>query len=110
VVSSALVIGEAPLQAEVEVEIPPDTALRPIEEMVRKYLGQPEAWITIWPQTLRALDQTTLICKVQVRSETPVEPMALAEALVQAMGRNNRGNGHHDEETAKPVGAVDAAN
>jgi small-conductance mechanosensitive channel len=109
VVTSALVIGEVPLQAEVEVEIPPDTALRPVEEMVRKSLGQPEAWITIWPQTLRALDQTTLICKVQVRSETPVEPMALAEALVQAMGRDNRGNGRRDEETAKPIGAVDAA-
>jgi small-conductance mechanosensitive channel len=92
VVTSALVMGEAPLQAEVEVEIPPGTALGPIEEIVRNRIGQPNAWISIRPQTLRTLDQTTLVCKVQVRSEIPVEPMVLAEALIQAVGRNN---GHH---------------
>ncbi|MBJ7597849.1 MAG: hypothetical protein DLM67_12415 [Candidatus Nephthysia bennettiae] len=107
VVTSALVIGEAPLQAEVEVEMPPDTALRPVEEMVRKSLGQPHALIAIRPQTLRALDQTTLVCKVQVRSEIPVEPMALAEALVLAMGRPN-GKGHRDED-ARRVGAREGA-
>ena len=91
VVNSALVMGEAPLQAEVEVEIPPDTALGPVEEVVRRRIGQPDAWIQIRPQTLRTLQQTTLVCKVQVRSQTPVDPMILAEALVQAV---NPGNGH----------------
>jgi hypothetical protein len=55
--------------------------------VVRERLRQPGAWIAIRPQTLRALDSTTLVCKVQVRSQTPVEPMLLAEALVEAVGR-----------------------
>jgi hypothetical protein len=87
VVTSALVMGEAPLQAEVEVEMPPTTALKPVEERVRQYLGQPSADVTIRPQTLKALDATTLVCRVQVRSETPVEPAVLAEALVHAVQR-----------------------
>jgi small-conductance mechanosensitive channel len=85
VVTSALVIGEAPLQAEVEVEIPPDTALRPIEDRVREHLGKSDATVTIKPQTLRALEQTTLVCKVEVRSRERVEPKALAEALLEAV-------------------------
>lgn len=100
VVSSALVMGEAPLQAEVEVEIPPDTALAPLEELVRQRLGQPNAWIEIRPQTLRTLDQTTLVCKVRVRSQTPVDPMILAEALVQAVNPDRAatpGNGHQKD-------------
>lgn len=90
VVTSVLAIGEAPLQAQVEVEIPPDRPLRPMEEMVKDHLRQPGAWVTIKPQTLRALDQTTLVCRVEVRSETPVEPTILAEALIQAVGRDHR--------------------
>jgi hypothetical protein len=97
VVSSALVMGEAPLQAEVEVEMPPNTSLKPVEEMVRKHLGQPGAWISIRPHTLKALDQTTLVCKVEVRSQTPVEPMALAEALIEALGQ---GANRHADSTA----------
>jgi hypothetical protein len=101
VVNSALVMGEAPLQAEVEVEIPPDTALGPVEEVVRQRIGQPDAWIQIRPQTLRTLQQTTLVCKVQVRSRTPVDPMVLAEALVRAV---NPGNGHQKSpELADPA-------
>lgn len=94
VVNSALEMGDAPLQAEVEVEIPPNTALGPVEEIVRKHIGQPDAWIAIRPQTIRTLEQTTLVCIVQVRSRTPVEPMVLAEALVLAVGRNS--NGHKE--------------
>jgi hypothetical protein len=93
VVTSALVMGEAPLQAEVEVEMPPTTALKPVEERVRRYLGQPSADVTIRPQTLKALDATTLVCKVQVRSETPVEPSVLAEALVHAVEGSGRDGG-----------------
>jgi Mechanosensitive ion channel, beta-domain len=93
VVTSALVMGEAPLQAEVEVEMPPNTALKPVEEMVRAHLGQPAAWITIRPQTLKALDQTTLVCKVEVRSQSPVEPMALAAALVEAVAQGGQAVG-----------------
>jgi hypothetical protein len=95
VVTSALVMGEAPLQADVEIEMPPNTALKPVEEMVRAHLGQPGAWISIRPQTIKALDQTTLVCKVEVRSQTPVEPMALAAALVEAVGQSaGRDHGH----------------
>jgi small-conductance mechanosensitive channel len=90
VVTSALVMGEAPLQAEVEVEMPPDTSLPAVERVVRDRLGQPEAWISIRPQTLRALDNTTLVCKVQVRSQIAVDPMLLAEALVDAVGRSRQ--------------------
>jgi small-conductance mechanosensitive channel len=90
VVTSALVMEEAPLQAEVEVEMPPNTALRPVEEMVRERLGVPGAGVSIRPQTLRTLDQTTLVCKVEVRSQSPVEPMALAEALVEAVAGSQR--------------------
>lgn len=102
VVTSALVMGEAPLQAEVEVELPPNTALKPVEERVREHIGQPGAWISIRPQTLKALDETTLVCKVAVRSQTPVEPMILAEALVQAIAQdpNNRGAEAHAGPTA----------
>lgn len=99
VVTSALVMGEAPLQAEVEVEMPPNTSLKPVEEMVRKRLGQPGAWISIRPQTLKALDQTTLVCKVEVRSQTPVEPMALAEALIEALGQSGAGHGANGQAT-----------
>jgi small-conductance mechanosensitive channel len=104
VVTSALMLGEAPLQAEVEVEMPPNTPLKPVEEMVRKHLGQPGAWISIRPQTLKALDQTTLVCKVEVRSQTPVEPMALAEALIEALGQN--GNGHAEVQGSPTAGAA----
>jgi small-conductance mechanosensitive channel len=99
VVNSALEMGDAPLQAEVEVEIPPNTALGPVEEIVRARIGQPDAWIAIRPQTLRTLEQTTLVCKVQIRSQTPVEPMVLAEALIQAVGRNHNGD-HKSPELA----------
>jgi hypothetical protein len=96
VVTSALVMGEAPLQAEVEVEMPPDTSLPAVEEHVRERLAQPAAWIAIRPQTLRALDSTTLICKVQVRSQTPVDPMLLAAALVEAVGRSRERRDRED--------------
>lgn len=106
VVTSALVMEEAPLQAEIEVEMPPNTALRPVEEMVRKRLGVPGAEVSIRPRTLRTTDQTTLVCKVEVRSQTPVEPVALAEAIVEALARRDGPDGLDGRHVADEAGVA----
>jgi hypothetical protein len=81
-------MGEAPLQAEIEIELPPNTPLRPLEEAVKERIGLPGTWVSVRPRTIRALDTSTLVCRVEVRSLTPIEPMVLAEALIQAVGQN----------------------
>jgi small-conductance mechanosensitive channel len=85
VVTSALVLGEAPLQAEVDLELPPATPLGPIEEGLRRRLDQQVRSITIRPQRLDAAADGKLLCRVQVRSSQPVAPAALAQALSEAV-------------------------
>lgn len=84
VVTSALVLGEAPLQAEVDVALPPGTALRPIEATLRERLDPIRAAVTIRPRLLEAGTEGSdwkLACRVQVRSTSAVEPAAVADAL-----------------------------
>jgi small-conductance mechanosensitive channel len=101
VVSSALRMGEAPLQAEVEVELPPNTPLRPLEEAVKERIGRPGTWVFVRPRTIRALGESTLVCQVEVRSLTPIEPMVLAEALIQAVAKDGHdGEVHADSSLA----------
>lgn len=85
VITSALVLGEAPLQAEIEVELPPGTPLGPIEEALRARLGVSANSVTIRPVQLDAGPDGKLVCRVQVHSATPVEPAFLAEGLAAAV-------------------------
>jgi small-conductance mechanosensitive channel len=85
VVTSALVLGEAPLQAEVDVDVPPGTALRPIEAALRERLGPGPAAVTIRPRLLQAGADGKLACQVQVRSAASVDPTIVVEALAVAL-------------------------
>jgi small-conductance mechanosensitive channel len=85
IVTSALLLGEAPLQAEIELALPPGTPLRPIEAALRERLGAAAGTVTIRPRVLEAGKDGKLACQVQVRSTEHVEPAALAEALALAI-------------------------
>jgi len=88
VVTSAMILGEPPLQAEVDVALPPGTALRPIESTLRERLGPARAAVTIRPRLLEAGADGSdwkLACRVQVRSTSAVEPAEVAEALSIAL-------------------------
>lgn len=85
VVTSALVLGEAPLRAEIDVALPPGTPLRPIETAMRERLGHAATHVTIRPRALEAGADGKLVCLVQVRSTTAVNPTAVADALALAV-------------------------
>jgi small-conductance mechanosensitive channel len=85
VVSSALVLGEAPLQADLELELPPGTPLRPIDEALRARLGSAAGVVSIRPKLVGAGSEGRLVCSVQVRSAEAIEPGLLAEALLQSV-------------------------
>lgn len=86
IITSALILGEAPLQAEIDLALPPGTPLRPIEAALRERLGEQSGSVTIRPRVLQAGPDGKLACQVQVRSATAVEPAVLAEALAMAVG------------------------
>ena len=85
--TSTLTVGEAPVQAEVDLELPPDRSLRPIEDTLRARLGPAASAITVAPQRLSVRQDGMLVCRVQVRSPSPLEQALLAEALTLAVGR-----------------------
>lgn len=87
VVTSTLTVGEAPVQAEVDLELPPDRSLRPIEDTLRAQLGPAASAITVAPLRLSVREDGMLVCRVQVRSRSALEPALLAEALSIAVGR-----------------------
>ena len=87
VVTSTLTVGEAPVQAEVDLELPPDQSLRPIEDTLRAQLGSAASTITVAPRRLSVRDDGMLACRVEVRSPTALELALLAEALALAVGR-----------------------
>lgn len=96
VVTSALVLGEAPLQAEIDLAVPPGTPLRQVEAALRQRLGPSAGAVSIRPRLLEAGPDGKLACQVQVRSTTSVEPAALAEALALALadpGESDSGGG-----------------
>jgi hypothetical protein len=84
VVSSAVVTGEAPLQAEVELELPWGTPLHPIHRALQQRLGE-QRQLTILPSHLRLGEGGRLLCRVQVRSALPVDRTWLADALREAV-------------------------
>lgn len=91
VVTSALVLGEAPLQAEIDLALKPGTPLRQIESALRERLGPEAGMVTIRPRVLEAGPDGKLACLVQVRSATALEPSVLAEALALAVGGMDAG-------------------
>jgi hypothetical protein len=93
VVTSALVLGEAPLAAEIDLAVPPGTPLRRIETSLRERLGPDAGAVTIRPRLLDASPDGKLACQVQVRSATAVEPATLAEALALAIADGQSGDG-----------------
>lgn len=106
VVTSALVLGEAPLQAEIDLAVPPGTPLRRIEEAVRDRLGPTAGAVTIRPRVLEAGADGKLACQVQLRSVTAIEPAALAEALALAVGGSDGGApGPTSEKPPPPPGS-----
>jgi len=88
VVTSALVLGDAPLRAEIDVALPPGTALHPIETAMRERLGPAAADVTIRPRALEAGADGKLVCLVQVRSTTAVRPTTVADALALAVAED----------------------
>lgn len=91
VVTSALVLGEAPLQAEIDLAVRPGTPLRQIEAALRQRLGPSAGTVTIRPRVLEAGPDGKLACQVQVRSATAIEPSVLAEALALAVADPDHG-------------------
>ena len=85
VVTSSMILGQAPLQAEIDLELPPGTPLRPIEEALRARLDAPARLVTIRPQRLDISGSGRLLCRVQVRSSSTLAPAPLAEALSEAV-------------------------
>lgn len=92
VVTSALVLGDAPLAAEMDLAVPPGTPLGRIETSLRERLGPHAGAITIRPRLLDASQDGKLACQVQVRSATAVEPALLAEALALAIADGRDGS------------------
>jgi small-conductance mechanosensitive channel len=85
VVTSALTLGDAPLQVEIELEVPRGTRLRPIEAALRDLLGPSVRSVVIRPRLLDAGGEGKLTCLVQVRSATAIDPAEVAEALAQVV-------------------------
>jgi small-conductance mechanosensitive channel len=85
VVTSALTLGDAPLQAEIELEVPRGTLLRPIESALRDLLGPSVRSVVIRPRLMDAGGEGKLTCLVQVRSATVIDPAEVAEALAQVV-------------------------
>ncbi len=84
VMSSAMVTGEAPLQAEVELELPRGTPLRLIHQTLQQRLGE-QRQITIAPGRVIAGQEGRLLCRVQIRSALPIDRTWLADALREAV-------------------------
>jgi small-conductance mechanosensitive channel len=85
VVSSAMVVGRPPLQARIDVELPPGTALEPLRETLEKELDLPPSTVTVIPSKLQAGDDPKLTCEIEVRASRQVEPGLLADALAGAL-------------------------
>ena len=85
VITSALLLGQAPLQAEMGVELPPATPLGPIEQALRARLDGGVRSVTIQPERLEAGPPARLVCRLRVRSATTVEPALVAQALAWAL-------------------------
>ena len=92
VVTSALVLGDAPLQAEIDLAVPPGTALRRIEAALREHLGPEAGSVTIRPRVLESGPEGKLVSMVQVRSMTALDPSVLAEALALAVAAGRDGS------------------
>jgi small-conductance mechanosensitive channel len=92
VVTSALVLGDAPLAAEIDLAVPPGTPLRRLETSLRERLGPNAGAVTIRPRLLEAGPDGKLACQVQVRSATAIEPAMLAEALALAIADGQAGS------------------
>lgn len=82
VVSSTLTLGEAPVQAEVEIELPLTTSLHRVLQALRVRLGSGR--VTITPVRVSASGEGSQICRVQLRSAS-AEPAQLADSLADAV-------------------------
>jgi small-conductance mechanosensitive channel len=91
VVSSAMVIGRPPLQARMDVELAPGTALETLRETLEERLELPPSTVTVTPSKLQVGTEPKLTCQVEVRATHQVRPGSLADALNVAL------------ESAKPV-------
>jgi small-conductance mechanosensitive channel len=85
VVSSAMVVGRPPLQARIEAELPPGTALEPLRVTLEERLELPPSTVTVIPSKLQAGPDAKLTCAIEVRATHEVEPGLLADALTGAL-------------------------
>jgi small-conductance mechanosensitive channel len=83
VVSSTLALGEAPVQAEIEVELPLTMSLHQVLQALRAQLSSGR--VTITPVRISASGDGSQVCRVQLRSASAVEPAQLADALADAV-------------------------
>jgi len=87
IMTAALIVGQEPLQAEIEVEVPPSTALEPIAEEIRARLQLPAGAVVLRPRTFSLGDQTRLVCRLEIRSRRPIDSSVLAALLESTVGR-----------------------
>jgi hypothetical protein len=89
VVTSALVMGGAPLRAAVDLELPARTKVDMLLDGLRARLGT-EAVVTLEPQGFKAGEEDQLLCRLEVRSSTTIPSGAIAQAMVQALDAASR--------------------
>jgi small-conductance mechanosensitive channel len=95
VMTSAVVTGEPPLQAEVELELPRGTPLRLIHQALQQRLGE-QRQVTITPGRVIVGQEGRLLCRVQIRSALPVDRTWLADTLREAVELGSEGTGREE--------------
>jgi hypothetical protein len=89
VVTSALVLGGAPLQAAVDLELPAQTRMDALVDGLRARLGT-GAVVSLDPRGFKAGEEDQLLCRLEVRSSTTIQSGAIAQALVESLGAASR--------------------
>src|SRR5438105_2812316 len=85
VVASALVIGAAPLQAGIDVEVPAGTKVEALLDGLRARLKDGTS-ISLQPYSFKAGDENRLLCRLEVRAYAGLPSGAITQALVDALG------------------------
>ncbi|MGH7903672.1 MAG: mechanosensitive ion channel domain-containing protein [Candidatus Dormibacteraceae bacterium] len=86
VITAVLTTGNAPLQSDLELEVPRWTPLDMLQEQVRRrLLPSPGGAVVIEPRRLQAKNADSLVCRLTVRSPSPVAPGRFVQAVNEAL-------------------------
>ena len=89
VVASALVLGAAPLQAGIDIELPAGTRVDALLDGLRDRLKDGTS-ISLQPYSFKAGDENRLLCRLEVRAYAGLPSGAITQALVDALGGASR--------------------